>query len=98
MHLPISRTFSFMSSDETSTSFTLGIVLDLSTVTFLTGFSLLLQAGGLAEIVGARALLPGETWLAAAEMAVGRRPREDRPFQPQVTDDRGRSQVEVLAD
>src|SRR5918994_4848249 len=55
-----------------------------------------LEAGGAAEIVGPRGLFPGESRLAAAEVAVGRGAGEDGVTQPQVADDGAGPQVEVL--
>src|SRR5215210_7104023 len=53
-------------------------------------------AGGAAEVIGPRGLLPGEAWLAAAEMAVCCGPREDRISKLQAADDGARPEVEVF--
>src|SRR5215213_4091238 len=53
-----------------------------------------LEAGGAAEIVGSRGLLPREPGLATSEVAVGRGAREDGVAQSQIPDDGARSQVE----
>ena len=56
------------------------------------------EAGGSAERVGLVGLLPGEVAVVAAEVAVRGGLRVDRAAQVEVAHDRGRAQVEVLAD
>ena len=56
------------------------------------------QAGGGAQRVGAIGALPREVGVAAAEVAVGGGRGVDRPAQVEIAHDRGRAEVEVLAD
>ena len=56
------------------------------------------RPGGLAERVGLVDALPREVVVVAAEVAVRGGLRVDRPAQVEVAQDRGRAQVEVLAD
>src|SRR5687767_6359932 len=58
----------------------------------------LLQPGGGAQGGGLVRLLPGEVVVLAAEVPVGGGLLVDRPVQVEVAPDRGRAQVEVLAD
>jgi hypothetical protein len=54
------------------------------------------QAGGLAQRGGPVGPLPGQVDVGAAEVAIGRGRRVDRPVQVEVTAEGGRAQVEVL--
>ena len=56
------------------------------------------EAGGLAERIGLVGALPREVVVVAAEVAVGGGLRVDRAAQVEVADDRGRPEVEVVAD
>src|SRR6266508_3849189 len=56
-----------------------------------------LETEGALEVVNPARLLPAELLLAAPEVPVGGGALVDRPAQVEVTDDRGRAQVEHLA-
>src|SRR4051794_29671263 len=57
-----------------------------------------LQAGGAAQSIGTIGLLPGESRLAAPEVAIGGRRRVNRAPQLEVADDRAWPKIEVLLD
>src|SRR5688572_17414327 len=58
----------------------------------------LLDAGRGAQLLGPVGTLPGEAFLRAAEVAIGRRGTVDRPAQVEVLDDAARREREVSAD